>query len=469
VRAQLTHARPDPARRLTFAGTACAKCGAWADHPALHDVAAVPAAVRQAVDRLLVERLGPDADLDAARREAAFYLCAACEAPFFGGTVACARAHDRDALPPDERVCPACVVRQGAGGGGGGGAGGSAAPPRGTAVVCAEPPHAPYHLWKCRLCCSPATHVCFGRTHYCAPCHARLSAAPAEAVPVACAGRPACAQPLPPGRSTHRNGPDPACEQLYACGACTSGGQGGGGGGPGAAAAAAPATSRNLLVNPSAAAGTAGWHALSALGRGWSTEASALPLSPGVVRNFVSSYITSVMAQVVDLSAAVRRPGEAVVSVAAAFSARTDCPSWYTLEAALYDAACGELQYRTTGRVPAPADCWMPVRHELGPAPAARYVVICLRGADERCWAGNYGSKATDCACRVRLGGVPEADVLADAPAGGGAGGDGGGGGRGVPTAAETSRVLAAFQNQRMAASPEGRRRLYYRHEDHGF
>ncbi|OSX76996.1 hypothetical protein BU14_0166s0036 [Porphyra umbilicalis] len=397
VRAQLTHARPDPARRLAFAGTACAKCGAWAEHPALRDVAAVPAAVRQAVDRLLVERLGPDADLDAARREAAFYLCSACEAPFFGGTAACAREHDRDALPPDERVCPACTVS------------------------------------------------------------------------VACAGRPACVQPLPAGRSTHRNGPDPACEQLYACGACTSSGQDGGRGGA-AAAAAAPATSRNLLVNPSAAAGTAGWHVLRALGQAWSTEASAVPLSPGVRRNFVSTYITCVMAQVVDLSAVVRRPGEVVLSVAAAFSARTDCSSWYTLEAALYDGACGELQYRTTGRVPAPADCWMPATHELGPAPAARYVVICLRGADDRGWAGDYGSKATDCACRVRLGGVTEADLLADAPAGGGSGGGGGGGGsggggRGVPTAVETRRVLAAFWNQRMVASRHSRHRQFQRYE----
>eukprot|EP00168_Porphyra_purpurea_P006322 TRINITY_DN17784_c0_g1_i1.p2 TRINITY_DN17784_c0_g1~~TRINITY_DN17784_c0_g1_i1.p2 ORF type:complete len:348 (+),score=55.12 TRINITY_DN17784_c0_g1_i1:800-1843(+) len=264
------------------------------------------------------------------------------------------------------------------------------------------------HVWKCRLCCSPATWVCFGRTHYCAPCHTRLSAAPAEAPPpVACPGRPACAQPLPAGQSTHHNGPDPACEQLYACGACSSGGRGSGRGGDGAAAAGAPATSRNLLLNPSAAAGTTGWLDLYSVGHVWSTERSEVRLSPAVRHNFVSTFAPCVMAQVVDLSRAVRRPDEAAIAVSAAFRARTDCPSWYTLEAAVYDAALGELEYRTTGKVAAPADCWEPARHVVGPAPAARYVLICLRGSDGRCWAGRYGSKATDCAVRVLLGGAP--------------------------------------------------------------
>lgn len=130
VRAQLRHAAPDPSRRLAFAGAACAKCGTWADHPDLRDVAAIPAAVRAAVDALLRERLGPGADVAAARRAAAFYLCSVCGDPFYGGEAACGGGAG-DSLSPEERQCPPCVVRgaaaAGAGAPAGTGAGGGAA------------------------------------------------------------------------------------------------------------------------------------------------------------------------------------------------------------------------------------------------------------------------------------------------------------------------------------------------------
>ncbi|GAB0493712.1 hypothetical protein MMPV_004997 [Pyropia vietnamensis] len=396
----LVAAAHDPGGRLVFSGASCAKCGQLCDHPAIRDLTAVPEAVRKAVDAILRQRLGPDEDLDAARRASAFYLCSACGDPFYGGTVVCADEAGPNSLPPEERMCPACVVARLAPSTDTGGDGDVRARAARAGTPCVDPAHAPHHLWKCRLCCRTATRVCFGRTHFCEPCHDRLSAragGTARLPPaIPCVGRSACGQPLPAGAEgggeTHRNGAEPVCEQLLACGACLSHSAGG-------ATAAPPAggASRNLVVNPAAANGMVGWVSLSRSASHWSTERADLPPASSTTRtNWVSTYYTCVMAQVVDLRASVRHPGTAAVSVSAAFAARSDCESWYQLDAALHDERGRMVASASTGEMTAPADCWERTGVVVGPHPTARYALVCLAGADRRFWAGRYGSKVTD-------------------------------------------------------------------------
>ncbi|MES1909680.1 MAG: hypothetical protein MHM6MM_002381 [Cercozoa sp. M6MM] len=88
-----------------------------------------------------------------AMKRFAFYRCAKCRKPYFGGRQECddglARGDNNNA---DELVCGACS-----------GIGSDACAVHGRENI----------LWKCRFCCSPATFFCWGTTHFCAKCHQR--------------------------------------------------------------------------------------------------------------------------------------------------------------------------------------------------------------------------------------------------------------------------------------------------------
>ena len=84
----------------------------------------------------------------------AYYQCALCVKPYFGGARDCVRdAEQRNRnIDASELMCSVC-----------------SAPP-GAVTTCAK--HGDDYLeWKCRYCCSVAIWFCFGTTHFCEPCH----------------------------------------------------------------------------------------------------------------------------------------------------------------------------------------------------------------------------------------------------------------------------------------------------------
>lgn len=392
VKAQLRHAAPSPSRRLLLSGARCAKCGVFCDHPALADAARASAALRAAVDALVAAQAAVDNlaahpaaapgarfagdPLALGRALYAFFLCAVCGKPYFGGTVACADAAD-DVLPPGDRMCPACSPA--------------------TSVVCAHSAHTAFHVWKCRYCCRSAEFVCYGTTHFCRRCHERNSA-PARhgpLSPVECPGRPACATPLRPGQERHANGATHDCEQILRCTLCASDPTGVG------VRVDLARMSPNMVFNPSAALGMDGWTRYPQL-RPWEVERSEVPFR-AQPSNFVSSFSLCAMAQVVPLARFLTRPGSARIEVSARYMARTDCPSKFSLEAAMYSPELTELARFSSGALSAPADFWEPVKHIFAPHALAAYVVIAVKGRDERVWSGNYGSKVTDISVRCVL------------------------------------------------------------------
>lgn len=394
IKAQLRHAAPSPSRRLLFSGARCAKCGVFCDHPALADAAGASAELRAAVDALIVSQAAVDNlaahpaaapgapfagdPLALGRALYAFFLCAVCKKPYFGGTVACADATD-DVLPPGDRMCPACSPA--------------------TSVVCAHAAHTAFHVWKCRYCCRSAEFVCYGTTHFCRRCHERNSTRErgrrGPLPPVECPGAAACATPLRPGQERHANGATHDCEQILRCTLCASDPTGVG------VRVDLARMSPNMVFNPSAAHGMLGWTRHPRL-RPWEVELSEVPFREEP-RNFVSSFSLCGMAQVIPLATFLTRPGSARIEVSARYMARTDCPSQFALEAAMYSAELTELARFSSGALSAPADFWEPVKHIFAPHALAAYVVIALKGRDERVWSGNYGSKVTDISVRCVL------------------------------------------------------------------
>lgn len=392
IKEQLRHAEPNPSKRLLFSGCRCPKCGVFCDHPLLETATRSTTALRDAVDALIQDQIQVDGvathpqvesptgayagdPLALGRSLYAFFQCVICKNPYFGGTVACADDAD-DILPPADRMCPTCAP--------------------GTSVVCGHNTHTPFHVWKCRYCCRSSNFVCYGTTHFCDECHERdRRRAHGTALPaIECPGAPACRAPLPSGQSRHSNGATHTCEQILRCTLCASDPTGVG------ARTDAENLSPNMVFNPSATHGLRGWTKCSHMS--WKVERSQVPFRNERF-NFVSGHSWCVMAQVIPLSNFLARPGDACLEVSARYMARTDCASRFAMDAVLYSSDFSELAHFSSGRLSAPADYWEPVKHIFNPQARAAYLVIAVRGTDERTWAGEYGSKCTDLSLRVRF------------------------------------------------------------------
>ncbi|CAN8074529.1 unnamed protein product [Agarophyton chilense] len=123
------------------------------------------------------------------------------------------------------------------------------------------------------------------------------------------------------------------------------------------------------------------------------------------------------MVQVVDLRQFVRDPSQVIVQFSARFMARTDCPSEFRLEAAMYSEQAQELNYMSTGEpLEAPADYWDEARLLSNPVENACFALLAISGKDRRFWNGLYGSKVAECCVRVVVDGstVDEGEMLLD-------------------------------------------------------
>lgn len=478
---QLRVAQPTPAQRLLFTGCRCAKCGSTCEHPDLENLTRTTDRLRAKVDAMLEEQIQADAPdvwrqavvvagsndpsssrrsiLDDARRKYAFYMCSHCKEPFFGGTMECADLMVGDNVDGDEggqqqeRLCVACAPQ--------------------SQVACQNPlEHGRYLIWKCRYCCQPSTHLCYGNVHFCDGCHERNSdrvrelqqtrqqrlhhhiggVHPPPLEPIPCPGGSSCPfpkraadGPTPHQHRHHSNGPTVDCEQVYSCAFCES--DVAGRSIHHFAQAAAPG-SHNLLQNPSGQEGMQGWMQLNPT-LPWKVEPSVLPVNADITTNFVSSYQTCVMCQVVDFdqvllttrppttttaddarrhdgAAAVVPPPQPVkIEISAKYMARSDCPSVFRLEAALFDARpprlqlgirqqqqrirsqpfAAPLQYVATPTLEAPPDYWERACLELEvPSPGAlrgTHLRVYVVGKDSKFWRGYFGSKVADVSVRI--------------------------------------------------------------------
>ncbi|KAG7371322.1 hypothetical protein IV203_019892 [Nitzschia inconspicua] len=318
-------------QRLIFTGCQCAKCGRICEHEELEHLKRATDRLRVKVDALLEEQLQSDAPdlwkticqergedlgqeriedhgksakeklLDEARRKYAFYLCSHCKEPYFGGTIECADefALESTSAPPEQRLCTACAPQ--------------------SQVVCRNPQeHGRFLIWKCRYCCQPSTHVCYGNVHFCDSCHQRNServqemqhhqqhlqrnrqVRPPPLEPIPCSGESCCFPKRNRASIYHDNGPSPTdCEQVYSCAFCKSSGERG--------ILHMEPGSNNLLVNPSGELGLDGWKQLNRR-MSWEVEESELPLNTTTTTNFVSSFMDCVMVQEVKLSQLLQPP-----------------------------------------------------------------------------------------------------------------------------------------------------------------
>lgn len=445
---QLQTAQPTTKQRLLFTGCQCAKCGSICDHPDLRDLTRTTDVLRERVDRLLEEQLALDAPdlwrqhqvgddglsssrkalLDHARRKYAFYLCSHCREPYFGGTVECA---DQAVLVEgeeqlEERLCVACAPQ--------------------SQVTCRNPlEHRGHLVWKCRYCCRPSTHLCYGNVHFCDDCHARNSqrvrqsqlqlqgqssrnrrsaVRPPPLSPIPCPGDD-CPYPKPSAedeggssssrrKSHHSNGPTSKSEQVYGCAWCQSTSNV-------EASIVEEPGSANLLFNPSGQFQLQGWHQRNPR-MSWTVETSEHPVNATTLTNFVSSYAPCVMEQVLDLSTiftTIPTDGSSslTLEVSARYMGRTDCPSIFCLKAELFDAQRRPIppqeQQATTATpvLEAPPDHWERARLTIPLVAAvhdtnARYLSVVVVGKDLRFWQGRFGSKVTELS--VRLLGPPE-------------------------------------------------------------
>lgn len=418
---QLQTAQPVPGKRLLFNGCQCAKCGTICEHAELEHLTRTTDALRQQVDALVEEQLTLEAPqvLEAARRETnddslslkkviqearrkyAFYLCSHCRKPYFGGTVECA-----DALEPPtdggrdmtsaERLCVACAPQ--------------------SQVVCQNPlAHRGHIIWKCRFCCQPATHVCYGNTHFCSDCHdrntARYTLPPSSRPPsiasIPCPGD-ACTYPKPAGTITHQNGSTMACEQVYGCACCQSASNRQG--------HVERPGSRNFVQNPSGSQGLTGWTQRNPR-MSWQVEDSDLPVQEDAstttrATNFVSSFQPCIMQQVMDLNQILKSPlrespRNYTFEVSARYMGRTDCPSVFRLQAIALDMNRRVIQQQATDVLEAPPDYWerAEVLLNVEAAQRPRYIAVIVVGQDRRFWQGLFGSKV--CQIQLRLLGSP--------------------------------------------------------------
>mmetsp|Transcript_3930 Transcript_3930/g.7489 ORF Transcript_3930/g.7489 Transcript_3930/m.7489 type:complete len:556 (-) Transcript_3930:1347-3014(-) len=433
-------------QRLLFNGCQCGKCGSIFgedDHPDLpKDLLRSTDKLRTKVHQLIDEHnLLPETTTEPcnearykeAMRKYAFYLCSHCKNPYFGGTIACADGlGESSAL--EAKLCPACAPQ--------------------SQSVCQNPSeHGRYLTWKCRYCCAPSTHVCYGNVHFCDDCHDKHSSGvPLRAIP--CPGD-SCPCPKPPlvgeqdthsnnSNNNHRcaefhcNGSSKDCEQVYSCVLCDS---------IGASNVsvhdplAIEAGSRNFLVNPNGAEGLNGWRQQS-IHNAWRVEQhgpeqSIPPLlqtpvlgsnaRPPITTNFVSTYRDCIMSQVVDLTKVLRLgdhnysntiPRLVRLEVSARYTGRTDCPSIFKLIAFLQEGDRPPLLGRERPRIPPPKR----LASGIIEAPPGVYwertslefeldttgtiwkrpeVTVAVMGKDTRFWEGNFGSKCADITLRV--------------------------------------------------------------------
>lgn len=86
-----------------------------------------------------------------------FYLCFKCEEPFYGGLKDCNEnniENDTNSKDKSNVVCINCIdsnIVQG--------------------KLCCELHGRSRIVFKCKFCCSEASHFCFGTTHFCEDCH----------------------------------------------------------------------------------------------------------------------------------------------------------------------------------------------------------------------------------------------------------------------------------------------------------
>jgi len=389
-------------------------------------------------------------ELQDARRKYAIYLCSHCKEPYFGGTIDCADTVEGE-VPPEERLCIACAPERfvagqchrplqhrtaaaaAAAGGGGGG-----------------------HVWKCRYCCQVATHVCYGTVHFCQACHDRNSERvelikqqkqkqqqqqqsrcgitnnnrpPSCLTAIPCKGGNDCPFPKPSAdQKYHKNGSTADCEQFYGCVWCASLSPSSH---PNSDQEQAfydtPPGSRNFLQNASGEKGHPQqpiicWQHHLPHSSSWQVEQSDIPLSNAITTNFVSNFRWCVMTQVVPLYRYLRprQPPPPLTSppirveVSAKYMGRTDCPSVFRMEALVLDENNRILQRKDTGQRSAPADFWeqvslvleIPQQQQQQQQQQQCSVAIVVRGKDCNFWAGNFGSKVTD--CKVRILGEPD-------------------------------------------------------------
>lgn len=394
VKQQLQSAEPNTSQRLLFSGYRCAKCKEFCDHPELRHLTRKTDRLRERVDALVEEQLQADLPaawegarhdrdakarlLDEGRRSYAFYLCGGCDEPYFGGTVECADEQQGELIASEDRICQACSPR--------------------TQEICQNPlEHGPYHVWKCRYCCNPATFLCYGNVHFCKPCHDRN---PKNVHAIPCSGA-CCTFPKKEGQTSHLNGPQRECEQLYYCAWCESHSSRVGN--------IERSGSRNFIVNHSGEEGTRGWHSIRTRERYfshhhhemWRVENSEVRADPHTHTNFVSSFYWASMMQTVPLHQYVRDPSSIQIEVSSKFMGRTDCPSVFRMEA-LVTNSNGRIVHRVgTSELTAPPGVWERATLTIDPVADAHEVSMIVYGKDTRFWAGNFGSKVCHCSIRV--------------------------------------------------------------------
>ncbi len=287
-------------------------------------------------------------------------------------------------------------------------------------VTCRNPlEHRGHLVWKCRYCCRPSTHLCYGNVHFCDECHARNSQRvcqlqqtafgrstltgnkPPPLSPIPCLGEN-CPYPKPANSSKHSNGLTSQSEQVYACAFCQS-------------TRLSPFMdepgSRNLLHNSSGQYQLQGWRQLNP-NMSWAVETSDLPVNTSTTTNFVSSYLLCVMQQILDLSTVLRiRSPNLSMEVSARYMGRTDCPSVFCLKAFLLDEHLRPITEQATPKLEAPPDYWERARLVLSTTEASRYIVVIVMGKDSRFWQGLYGSKVAEISIRL-LGSTQEIERL---------------------------------------------------------
>jgi len=79
-----------------------------------------------------------------------FYQCYDCKEPYFAGARHCGAAGEEN-FKPEELICGGCCKIESF----------NECPVHGSSFL----------IFKCRFCCSYSTFFCFGKTHFCDPCH----------------------------------------------------------------------------------------------------------------------------------------------------------------------------------------------------------------------------------------------------------------------------------------------------------
>ena len=189
--------------RISFKCMSCPLCSVTiASHWALNTLLGPLRTLRNTIEgmamhRLKIERLEHDSliasrfqgdALAYAMQRFAYYPCAKCHKPYYGGMRACdvdaaagpaGGAGAGNAVALQELICPACQV----------------VPPGVT--ICQR--HGKEALErKCRYCCTQAVWYCWGTTSFCDPCHAKQNSSSgwwmsnSNAKAPVCAGKESC-------------------------------------------------------------------------------------------------------------------------------------------------------------------------------------------------------------------------------------------------------------------------------------